>query len=275
MLKKTGASLTPSGQIELSARPFAGKRGTFNLRPSEQGACRGATTRPWWTRSPVVIPVWSFVTLHAMSGQTMATHHKPVKVLHRLVAPFRSNPFLQSSASPCRIGLATCFSPAPSLSEFEPKLAAEDSHRPAMLELPTAHRRPFAHHWLELESLVGKMTVGFGPATLPFIDAGEVSFEDRYRNVKWISGMHPLPLLALPPINYRYARAPGEGRIIGKPIPLTMAQSEALAQKLQHLKFVGPYIPIFHDCRTFACAVQASAQGRSALPCYLLFKGYW
>ena len=157
--------MTPSGQIELSARPFAGKRGTFNLRPSEQGACRGATTRPWWTRSPVVIPVWSFVTLHAMSGQTMATHHKPVKVLHRLVAPFRSNPFLQSSASPCRIGLATCFSPAPSLSEFEPKLAAEDSYRPAMLELRTAHRGPFAHHWLELESLVGKMTVGFGPAT--------------------------------------------------------------------------------------------------------------
>jgi hypothetical protein len=133
---------------------------------------------------------------------------------------------LQSSASPCGIGLATCFSPASPLPEFEPKLAAEDSYRPAMLELRTAHRGPFAHHWLELESLVGKMTVGFGPATLPFIDAGEVSFEDRYRNVKWISGMHPLPLLALPPINYRYARAPEEGRIIGKPIPLTRAQSE-------------------------------------------------
>ena len=251
------------------------KRGTFNRRPSAQGACRRIARRLWRARSPVLISLWLFVALHGMSGQAGETPHRPVKVLHRLLAPFRSNPFLQSSASPCGIGLATCFSPAPSLPDFGPKLAAEDSHRPAMLELRAAHRGPFAHHWLELETLTGKMTIGFGPATLPFIDAGQVSLQDRYGNIKRISGMHPLLWLALPPINYRYARAPGEGHITGKPIRLTMPQSEALVHKLQHPKFVGPYVPIFHDCRTFACAVQASVQGHSAIPCYLLFKGYW
>jgi hypothetical protein len=40
-------------------------------------------------------------------------------------------------------------------------------------------------------------------------------------------------------------------------------------------KFIFPYIPIFHDCRTFVCAVQSSVRGKSTLPCYLLFKGYW
>ncbi len=43
----------------------------------------------------------------------------------------------------------------------------------------------------------------------------------------------------------------------------------------RHRKFIFPYIPIFHDCRTFVCAVQSSARGKSTLPCYLLFKGYW
>jgi hypothetical protein len=223
----------------------------------------------------VVVSLWLFIALHAIFGQAAGTPHRSVKILHRLLAPFRSNPFLQSSASPCGIGLATCFSPAPSLPEFELELADDESHRPVMLELRTAHRGPFAHHWLELESLLGRMTVGFGPATLPFIDAGQVSLQDRYGNIQRISGMHPLPWLALPPINYRYARAPGEGRVTGKPILLTLPQSEVLVHKLQHVNFVGPYVPLFHDCRTFACAVQAEAQGHSAIPCYLLFKGYW
>jgi hypothetical protein len=174
--------------------------------------------------------------------------------------------------------LAACFSSAstaPSRTEFEFKLAAEDSGRPVMLQLRADHGGTLGHQWLELESRGGGMTIGFGPATLPFIDSGEVSLQDRYGNIKWISGMHPLPWLALPPVKYHYARSPGEGHAVGKPIPLTGAQAEALIRKLQHLKFVGPYIPIFHDCHTFTCAVQASAQGHSTLPCYLLFKGQW
>jgi hypothetical protein len=229
-----------------------------------------------------VASVCLLLVLHALSGQAAAaTHHWPVGLLRRLLAPFRSNPFLQSNASPCGIGLTKCFlphhssSPMTSSFRFDPELAVAESSGPVMLELRTAHRGPFAHHWLELESFAGKVTIGFGPATVPFIDAGQVSLQDRYGNVERISGMHPLPWLALPPVNYRYARAPGEGHPIGKPIPLTMAQSEALVRRVLRLRFVGPYIPIFHDCRTYACAVQTSAHGRSTLPCYLLFKGYW
>lgn len=144
-----------------------------------------------------------------------------------------------------------------------------------MLELRADHGGPMAHHWLELESPGEAITFGFGPATVPFIDSGQLTLQDGYGNTKWISGMHPLPWLALPPIKYDYARTPGEGRIIGKSIPLTIAQSDALTSKLLHLRFVGPYIPFFHDCRTFVCSTQASVQGHSTLPCYFLFKGYW
>jgi hypothetical protein len=239
----------------------------------------GPNERQPWARSPAVVSVWVPLMFLVLSGQAAAgTHHWPVRVLKRLLVPCRSHAFLQTTTSPCEIGLATCFAPeslTPSPFKLEPKVAGEDLSRSAMLELHTGRGGPLAHHWLELESVAGRMTIGFGPATLPFIDAGQVSLQDRYGNIKRISGMHPLPFLALPPINYRYARPPGEGRMLGKPIPLTMAQSETLAHKLQHLKFVGPYIPIFHDCRTFACSIQASARQRSALPCYLLFRGYW
>ena len=220
----------------------------------------------------MVVSVWLFLALHPLAGQEVATHRWPVKILQRLLVPFRSSPFSQSSVSPCGLGLAMCFSSAsalPSRTEIQPERAAEDSDGPVVLELRTDHGGPFVHHWLELDSPEEKMTFGFGPATLPFIDSGQVSLQDRFGNTKRISGMHPLPWLALPPINYDYARSPGEGRIIGTPILLTAAQSEALTRKLQHLRFVGPYIPIFHDCRTFACAALASAQGHSALPCYL------
>ena len=132
-----------------------------------------------------------------------------------------------------------------------------------------------SHHWLELESSHGQVTIGFGPATLPFIDAGQISLQDSYGNIERFSGMHPLPVLGLPPLSYRYAKAPGAGRAIGKPISMTIAQADDLIQKERHRKFVGPYIPLFHDCRTFACTVQAHAKGRSSMPCYLLFKGYW
>ena len=245
------------------------------LRHTGIAACgRAALLRG--VRSTVVVSLWISLMFHALLGQAAAaTHHWPVLVLKRLAAPLRSHAFLQMTTSPCEIGSTSCFLPdlpTPARLKFDSELAGEDPSRPAILELRTAHRGPLAHHWLELN---GRMTIGFGPATLPFIDAGQVSLQDLYGNIKRISGMHPLPPLGLPPINHHYARAPGEGRIVGKPIRLTTAQSDALVQKLQHLKFVGPYIPIFHDCRTFACTVQARGQGHSILPCYLLLKGYW
>lgn len=233
------------------------------------------------TRSLTVAAVCACLSLQATSGHAAETHRRSGGFSTRLLAPFRSNPFLQKKDSGCGIGLANCFAPhhgsaaKTSSVELDPELKVEESTAPVTLELRTAHRGPFAHHWLELQSSVGRITLGFGPATVPFIDAGQIEMQDEHGNIERISGMHPLPWLTLPPVNYRYARAPGDGHRIGKPITLTMAQSEALIEKVQHMKFVIPYIPIFHDCRTYACAVQASVRGRSKLPCYLLFKGYW
>jgi len=137
------------------------------------------------------------------------------------------------------------------------------------------HRGPFCHHWLEIDSSHGKVTLGYGPATVPFIDAGQIALRDEYGNSELINGMHPFPVLGLPPVRYHYAKPPGAGRPLGKPVPLTIAQADALIQKQLHHKFVVPYIPIFHDCRTYVCSVQANAKGKSSLPCYLLFRGYW
>jgi hypothetical protein len=155
--------------------------------------------QPRWTRSPAVVLVWVSLMLHLLSEQGAAGTHWPVKVLKRLLAPCRSHAFLQTAASPCDIGLATCFAPeslTPSPFKLEPKVAGEDLSRPAMLELHTGRGGPLAHHWLELEGVAGRMTIGFGPATLPFIDAGQVSLQDRYGNIKRISHA-PAPVSGL------------------------------------------------------------------------------
>lgn len=205
----------------------------------------------------------------------------PLKLLHRAIAPFRSNAFLLDRATPCNLGLANCFLPEPPaqpahpISKLDSIPATENPNRITSLELRALHRGPFAHHWLEFDTSGGKVALGFGPATVPFIDAGQISLQDTYGNIERISGMHPLLVLGLPPLNYRYAKAPGSGHTIGKPIPMTLDKADALLGKMHHRKFVGPYFPVFHDCRTFVCSVQAGAQGRSSLPCYLLFKGYW
>jgi hypothetical protein len=221
---------------------------------------------------------WGLV-VWALLALTTAASAEPwrTKLLHRLVAPFRSNPFLESRATPCSLGFASCFLPEASLPlpSRTPAPVINNPSQVVTLQLRALHGGPFSHHWLEVESSKGKVTFGFGPATLPFIDAGQISLQDRFGNIERISGMYPLPFLGPPPLNYRYAKAPGAGHPIGQPIPLTVAQADALVEKVRHHKFVGPYVPIFHDCRTFACSVQATAKGRSSLPCYLLFKGYW
>jgi hypothetical protein len=204
----------------------------------------------------------------------------PAKLLRRLVAPFRSHPFLQTSAGPCSIGFAHCFvspeSTQPTNAEFDPReQAVEDPSRTVTMQLRSLRRGPFCHHWLEVETRHGLVTIGFGPATVPFIDAGQISLQDAHGNIERISGMHPIPLLGLPPANYHYAKPPGAGRPLGPPVRLTLAQADAVIERQRRRKFVSPYIPIFSDCRTFTCSVAAGARGRSSLPCYLLFKGYW
>jgi len=117
----------------------------------------------------------------------------PVKFLRRLIAPFRAHPFLQSRSSPCNLGFANCFLPDASerTAQFsDPATNEIDTSRVVSLELRALHRGPMAHHWLEVESSHGRVTLGFGPATLPFVDAGQISLQDSYGNIERISGMY-------------------------------------------------------------------------------------
>jgi hypothetical protein len=209
------------------------------------------------------------------------TASRTIKVLERLLAPFRSNPFRVDDSRPCGLGFATCFLPSDSgqpamvRSAFDPVEATPDPSRVVTLELRTQHGGPFSHHWLQTQSSIGPVTLGFGPATIPFIDAGQVSLRDGHGNIERISGMYPIPVLGPPPVSYHYAKAPGSGHAIGKSVELTLAQSDALIQRERKHRFVGPYVPFFHDCRTYTCRILAAAKGRSSLPCYVLFRGYW
>ena len=140
--------------------------------------------------------------------------------------------------------------------------------RVVSMQLMTSHGGPLAHRWLQVESSQGEVTIGYGPASLPFIDFGQISIFDAQGNIERVGGVH------LPFIDFNYAKPPGEGHPIGKPIPLTIAEADAFLEKQRHRKFSGLYVPIFHDCHTWVCTVRASLQGKSTLPCYLFFKGY-
>jgi hypothetical protein len=217
----------------------------------------------------------SALPIHAQNG----SDHE--KILRRLLAPFRSNPFRVDSSRPCGLGFTTCFLPSDArdrvsaVPAFGPAAIASNPSRLVVLELRTQHRGPFCHHWLQTESSLGPVTLGYGPATVPFIDAGQISLRDAHGNIERISGMFPIPLLGLPPLSYQYAKSPGSGHVIKRSVVITLAQADTLIQKERKRKFVGPYVPIFHDCRTYTCSILAAAKGKSSLPCYLLFKGYW
>ena len=175
---------------------------------------------------------------------------------------------------PCASGRVRCF-----LREDSSSVSAGDDaentgaiagyQRIVTMEVRTLHGGPLAHHWLQLESSQGEVTIGFGPATIPFIDTGQISILDAEGDIERIGGIH------LPFVDFNYSKAPGTGQVIGQPMSLTIVQADELVEKQRHRKFIGPYIPIFHDCHTWVCTVEASVNGKSTLPCYLLFKGYW
>ena len=106
-----------------------------------------------------------------------------VKLLQCLAAPFRSNASIQKRKTPCSLGFASCVLPNASQSTkwvSEPiwERGIEDPSRVVTLQVRALHGGPFAHHWVEIETSRGKVTIGFGPATLPFIDAGQISLQD-------------------------------------------------------------------------------------------------
>src|ERR1700751_3455063 len=122
----------------------------LDLNPTQKGPFSRTTRRRSGLRSAMLISVWLFVVLHPLAGQEVAAHRWPVRILQRLLVPFRSDPFSQSRVSPCGLSLATCFSftstaPAPR-SKFEFKLSAEESVHP-MLELRTDYGGPLGHRW--------------------------------------------------------------------------------------------------------------------------------
>jgi hypothetical protein len=73
---------------------------------------------------------WGLLVFLELPTLTLAATW-PTKLLHRLVAPFRSNPVWQVRAKPCNLGFTSCFQPNVSsqaehqASEFEANPATE------------------------------------------------------------------------------------------------------------------------------------------------------
>lgn len=127
---------------------------------------------------------------------------------------------------------------------------------------------PFAHKWVQIDTSDDAITIGYGAANIPIIDAGQIVVVDE-KSVDLVSKWHLFPWHVTP------AERPGAGRLVGGPILVTDARAtELITQQRQH-RFVAPYIPLFNDCHTYVCAMTAKAQGKSTLPCYLLLKGHW
>ncbi len=131
------------------------------------------------------------------------------------------------------------------------------------------HGTILAHHWIEIQTSDGPVTLGFGSALLPFIDRGQITIEDAQGNVQHEYALHRLPFYL------NFGRAIGTGRELSKTLYIPIARADRIVEEQRHRRFIFPYIPFFHDCRTYVCAMQASIKGKSKLPCYFLFKGYW
>ena len=138
------------------------------------------------------------------------------------------------------------------------------------VELRAGHRAAFfSHRWLQIQTSRGPVTLGFGSALLPFIDRGQVTVQDAQGREE-----HEYPLHILP-FYLDFGRAPGMGREVGKALYISQARADQIVEEQRHRRIIFPYVPLFHDCRTYVCAMQATLEGKSKLPCYLLLKGYW
>jgi hypothetical protein len=171
--------------------------------------------------------------------------------------------------TPCGSALIHCFLPDyGSLAVAAGASPTVSRPRMVTMNIRASHGGVLAHQWVELTTSRGIVTIGYGPASIPFIDAGQISVWNQDGHIER-NGLHLLPT------HFNYAKPPGAGQVIGQPVALTLAQSDAVLRKENHRKLIFPYIPIFHDCHTFVCTVKATADGKSGRPCYLLFKGYW
>jgi hypothetical protein len=127
----------------------------------------------------------------------------------------------------------------------------------------------FAHQWLEVQTSHGEVTLGYGSALLPMIDRGQITVEDARGREE-----HEFLFRAMP-LYLDFGRPPGAGYDIAPTVYVPVARADEIVEQQRHRRFIFPYIPLLHDCRTYVCAMQASIEGKSKLPCYLLFEGYW
>lgn len=147
--------------------------------------------------------------------------------------------------------------------------SAENSTALVPVAFRTGKGMLFSHRWVEIQTSSGPVTLGFGSALLPFIDRGQVTVEDSQGRVE-----HEYPLRILP-FYLNFGRPPGMGKDLGKVVYIPLARADQIVEQQRHRRFIFPYIPLFHDCRTYVCAMQATIEGKSKLPCYAPLKGYW
>ncbi len=127
---------------------------------------------------------------------------------------------------------------------------------------------PLAHKWVQIGTGENAVTIGYGAANFPLVDSGQVVVTDR-QSVELVSRWHLFRGHITP------AEKPGRGYPVGHPVYVTVAQAQKLIQRQRRHRMVFPYIPLFHDCHTYACELMSAAEGKSSLPCYLLFKGHF
>ena len=126
----------------------------------------------------------------------------------------------------------------------------------------------FAHKWVQIGSGPDAITFGYGAANLPIIDFGQIVVTGK-NGVDLVSSWHLFPYHVTP------AEAPGRGLTVGQPVYVSAERAYELIQEQRRHRFVFPYIPLFHDCHTYACKLKANAEDKSSLPCYLWFKGHF
>jgi hypothetical protein len=192
-----------------------------------------------------------------------------------LLIALASYPFgvsAQHNVASCVAGLnclLSASSPSPDPSSLEAIGLLANSEGLVPVQIRMSHiGGPIAHKWVQFGTGENAVTFGYGAADFPLIDSGQIVVTDR-KGVELVSRWHFLPGHITP------AEAPDRGHTVGPPAYITVAQAQKIMLQQRRHRFVVPYIPLFHDCHTYVCALMASAQGKSALPCYLFFKGHF
>lgn len=202
-------------------------------------------------------------------------NHKKQSWWRWLLFPFRHTG-AKITADPCGLESANCSSAT--TTAFSDNVTTNPDE-----EMTIVHTRAdwggvaglLSHRWLEMETSKSTVTIGFGPATIPFIDTGQVGIRDEDGNIKRISGKHPVSFLTLPARRRNYAQKVGAGKEVGEPFLVRRKKADEVIESESAKKGAFLYIPLFNDCRTYVCRLKAKLQGKTGIWCHLLLKGYW